>query len=133
MVARYGWILQERLTRKDQKISENFFARGDGTRAYYFSEHSLLDLFEGQGFTCKAVKVHCRQIENRSRALVMNRRWIQGEFCLLQSDLKSKHEENGVEAENDIDLSEGVAALFEPNLSLEVGCISIDNNSGIKK
>jgi hypothetical protein len=31
MVARYGWILQERLTRKDQKISENFFARGDGT------------------------------------------------------------------------------------------------------
>jgi hypothetical protein len=35
--------------------------------------------------------------------------------------LKSKHEENEVEAENDIDLSEGVAALFEPNLSLEVG------------
>lgn len=42
-------------------------------RAYYFSEHSLLDLFEGQGFTCKAVTVHCRQIENRSRSLVMNR------------------------------------------------------------
>lgn len=61
------------------------------------------------------------------------RRWIQGEFCLLHSDLKSKHEENGVEAENDIDLSEGVAALFEPNLSLEVGWISIDNNWGIKK
>jgi hypothetical protein len=42
--------------------------------------------------------------------------------------LKSKHEENGVEAENDIDLSEDVAALFEPNLSLEVGCISVDNS-----
>ncbi|CAK9274264.1 unnamed protein product [Sphagnum jensenii] len=120
-----GDLAQERLTRKDQKISENFFARGDGTRAYYFSEHSLLDLFEGQGFTCKAVTVHCRQIENRSRALVMNRRWIQGEFCLLHSDLKSKHEENGVEAENDIDLSEGVAALFEPNLSLEMKRIEV--------
>jgi hypothetical protein len=48
--------------------------------------------------------------------------------------LKSEHEENGVEAENDIDLrGEGVAALFEPDLSLEVGCISIGNNWGIKK
>jgi methyltransferase-like protein 6 len=26
-----GDLAQERLTRKDQKISENFFARGDGT------------------------------------------------------------------------------------------------------
>jgi hypothetical protein len=25
------FVLQERLTSKDQKISENFFARGDGT------------------------------------------------------------------------------------------------------
>ncbi|CAK9877686.1 unnamed protein product [Sphagnum jensenii] len=100
-------VLKERLTRKDQKISENFFARGDGTGSL------------ARRLQCIAVRL------NGSRALVMNRRWIQGEFCLLHSDLKSKHEENGVKAENDIDLSEGVAALFEPNLSLEMKRIEV--------
>lgn len=42
-------------------------------RAYYFSVDSLVDLLAEEGFRSKAVTVHCRQVENRSRALVMHR------------------------------------------------------------
>lgn len=32
-----------------------------------------MSLFEKEGILCKSVTVHCRQVENRSRSLVMNR------------------------------------------------------------
>ncbi|CAN6456163.1 unnamed protein product [Victoria cruziana] len=85
-----GDLAQERLTTKNQKISENFYVRGDGTRAFYFSEDFLLDLFKQNGFTCKEVTIHCKQVENRSRRIVMNRRWIQCDFCSV--DGSNSHE-----------------------------------------
>ncbi|XP_043722454.1 uncharacterized protein LOC122669689 [Telopea speciosissima] len=76
-----GDLAQERFACKDQKISENFFVRGDGTRAFYFSEEFLTRLFKETGFIAEELGVCCKQVENRSRELVMNRRWIQAVFC----------------------------------------------------
>ncbi|KAH9621388.1 hypothetical protein KSS87_005218 [Heliosperma pusillum] len=77
-----GDLAQERFICKDQKISENFYVRGDGTRAFYFSEEYLRKLFEETGFGTEEIGLCCKQVENRSQELIMNRRWIQGVFCL---------------------------------------------------
>ncbi|XP_058105966.1 uncharacterized protein LOC131249310 isoform X2 [Magnolia sinica] len=78
-----GDLAQERLTCKDQKISDNFYVRGDGTRAFYFSEDFLTSLFKSNGFDVEEIGICCKQVENRSRELVMNRRWIQAVFRSL--------------------------------------------------
>ncbi|KAB1215753.1 tRNA(Thr) (cytosine(32)-N(3))-methyltransferase [Morella rubra] len=75
-----GDLAQERLTCKDQKISENFYVRGDGTRAFYFSDEFLRSLFEENGYDVEELGFCCKQVENRLRELVMNRRWIQAVF-----------------------------------------------------
>ncbi|XP_023633192.1 uncharacterized methyltransferase C3H7.11 isoform X2 [Capsella rubella] len=75
-----GDLAQERFSGKDQKISENFYVRGDGTRAFYFSNEFLETLFSEQGFEVEELDVCCKQVENRSRELVMNRRWVQATF-----------------------------------------------------
>ena len=36
--------------KKGHKISDNFYVRHDGTRAYYFSEEKLQELAEAAGF-----------------------------------------------------------------------------------
>ncbi|XP_059455548.1 uncharacterized protein LOC132185777 isoform X2 [Corylus avellana] len=77
-----GDLAQERFTSKDQKISENFYVRGDGTRAFYFSNMFLTSLFEENGFVIEELGLCCKQVENRLRELVMNRRWIQAVFRL---------------------------------------------------
>ncbi|KAF8388787.1 hypothetical protein HHK36_025467 [Tetracentron sinense] len=76
-----GDLAQERFICKDQKISNNFYVRGDGTRAFYFSEKFLTSLFKESGFDIEELGLCCKQVENRSRELVMNRRWIQAVFC----------------------------------------------------
>lgn len=68
-----GDLAQERFSSKDQKISENFYVRGDGTRAFYFTEQFLTALFEENGFHTGELGFCCKQVENRSRELVMNR------------------------------------------------------------
>ncbi|KAG0559842.1 hypothetical protein KC19_10G133200 [Ceratodon purpureus] len=130
-----GDLAQKRLTEKDQKISENFFARGDGTRAYYFSEDSLVSLFEREGMTCQSVTVHCRQVENRSRALLMNRRWIQGEFFLpVNGEIETQDVQEAAEvstlAQESLayDSSEGFAALFSATPTAEVTRIKVGNH-----
>ncbi|ONL93558.1 S-adenosyl-L-methionine-dependent methyltransferase superfamily protein [Zea mays] len=78
----FGDLAQERLMSKGQQISENFYVRGDGTRAYYFSNEYLVDLFSKCGLTLEEICVHNKQVENRSLELVMNRNWIQATFTL---------------------------------------------------
>ncbi|KAL3655721.1 hypothetical protein CASFOL_000117 [Castilleja foliolosa] len=75
-----GDLAQERFTGKEQKISENFYVRGDGTRAFYFSDDFLRNLFEENGFVMEEHILCCKQVENRSREIAMNRRWVQAVF-----------------------------------------------------
>ncbi|XP_019085143.1 PREDICTED: uncharacterized methyltransferase C3H7.11-like isoform X2 [Camelina sativa] len=123
-----GDLAQERFSGKDQKISENFYVRGDGTRAFYFSNEFLETLFSEQGFEVEELDVCCKQVENRSRELVMNRRWVQATFRLSNdkknptkldqseqqqsnnNQLKSEEQERKEIVDNtDIDISDGLA------------------------
>ncbi|KAH1212409.1 hypothetical protein AAZX31_14G097100 [Glycine max] len=124
-----GDLAQERFSSKDQKISDNFYVRGDGTRAYYFSNEFLTNLFKENGFDVHKHHVYCKQVENRSRELIMNRRWVQAVFRVSDSSNSSScigAEANHLDSGNDnkeikknslngglndsaVDLSEGVA------------------------
>ncbi|XP_068650237.1 tRNA N(3)-methylcytidine methyltransferase trm141-like [Aristolochia californica] len=78
-----GDFAQVMLSSKNQMISKNFYVRGDGTCVFYFSEASLLNLFKNVGFGAVEVGICSKQIENRSKKVLMDRRWIQAEFCNL--------------------------------------------------
>ncbi|CAI5473004.1 unnamed protein product [Closterium sp. Yama58-4] len=69
-----GDLAQERLRRKEQRIADNFYVRGDGTRAYYFTEAALGELFEGAGMQCVHMGVCERTVTNRARQIDMHRR-----------------------------------------------------------
>ncbi|CAA7036869.1 unnamed protein product [Microthlaspi erraticum] len=117
-----GDLAQERFSGKDQKISENFYVRGDGTRAFYFSNEFLESLFSQHGFEVEELDVCCKQVENRSRELVMNRRWVQATFRLSNnSKLDQSEHQNNIQPKSDdgqtkeivdnsdIDISDGLA------------------------
>ncbi|KAF0927904.1 hypothetical protein E2562_036881 [Oryza meyeriana var. granulata] len=133
----FGDLAQERLMSKGQQISENFYVRGDGTRAYYFSNEYLVDLFSTCGFTVEEICVHNKQVENRSLELVMNRNWIQATFILGSADLQGsngQHDPNACEDKEDkltanapqkknineeIDLSEDFNNMFGTSHNLD--------------
>eukprot|EP00250_Pteridium_aquilinum_P035714 c9855_g1_i1 orf=108-1802(+) len=126
-----GDLAQERLSNKVQKISQNFYVRGDGTRAYYFTEPGLIDLFKAEGYSCVTVKIYEKTVENRAREITMDRRWIQGVFS-LENDLnvednKLRFSRLSVGSE-DIDLSEGVALNMFGAPGLEVMPVAIDRH-----
>ncbi|KAK6161986.1 hypothetical protein DH2020_001827 [Rehmannia glutinosa] len=117
-----GDLAQERFTGKEQKISENFYVRGDGTRAFYFSDGFLRNLFEENGFILEEHVLCCKQVENRSREIVMNRRWVQAVFQAADTNSISGavtenepvHLQGNCEIRKDdvnveIDMSEGMA------------------------
>ncbi|XP_051151498.1 uncharacterized protein LOC127265642 [Andrographis paniculata] len=118
-----GDLAQERFTGKEQKISENFYVRGDGTRAFYFSDEFLENLFKENGFNMKEHFLCCKQVENRSREIIMNRRWVQAVFLLAGNDSLSiiateneiihsqgdDHGKKDILPESEIDMSEGMA------------------------
>ncbi|KAL6534021.1 hypothetical protein OROHE_013854 [Orobanche hederae] len=119
-----GDLAQERFTGKEQKISENFYARGDGTRAFYFSDEFLRNLFDENGFVMEEHVLCCKQVENRSKEIVMNRRWVQAVFrevntntissAMSENELKHAQEDSRKMTKDDvngfeIDMSEGMA------------------------
>ncbi|XP_078427730.1 S-adenosyl-L-methionine-dependent methyltransferases superfamily protein [Wolffia australiana] len=119
-----GDLAQERLTSKEQQISENFYVRGDGTRAFYFSNDFLADLFVNNGFRTLDINICHKQIHNRSLELVMNRRWIQAVFLanadeapLLQEekrdDCRDDHCKIKAENTDDFDISDTMSAMFD--------------------
>lgn len=118
-----GDLAQERLNDKDQRISENFYVRGDGTRAYYFSNDFLTGLFKENGFETEELGVCCKQVENRSRDLVMNRRWVQAVFRV--SDGSNNTLETSIK-DSEIDMSESIAidmfgvSITEENETIEI-------------
>jgi len=102
-------------------------------RAFYFSNEFLETLFSEQGFEVEELDVCCKQVENRSRELVMNRRWVQATFrrsngnknpcdsltpakldiSEQQHSIQSKSEEQErkeiIDNNTDIDISDGLA------------------------
>ncbi|KAF5745532.1 hypothetical protein HS088_TW07G01123 [Tripterygium wilfordii] len=75
-----GDFAQVKLQDRKQMINENFYVRGDGTCSFYFSESFLSTLFSNAGFNAIDINVYCKRIENRSRLITMDRRWIRATF-----------------------------------------------------
>ncbi|KAK0596562.1 hypothetical protein LWI29_016801 [Acer saccharum] len=75
-----GDFAQVKLHNRNQMIGDGFYVRGDGTCSFYFSEDFLSSLFLEAGFNTVDISVYSRQIENRSRNITMDRRWIRGIF-----------------------------------------------------
>ena len=77
-----GDLAQERFAAKQgQKLAENFYVRGDGTRAFYFSPTHLKALFADAGMELEALDVYERAITNRGQNVKMDRRWVQASFA----------------------------------------------------
>lgn len=62
------------------KLGENFYVRQDGTRAYYFSEEHLSQLFLRAGFSVESVGYVTRQTINKKEGLCVPRVFVQGKF-----------------------------------------------------
>ncbi|KAF8035968.1 hypothetical protein BT93_C1863 [Corymbia citriodora subsp. variegata] len=120
-------VTMERLTCKDQMISENFYVRGDGTRAFYFSNEFLASLFKDNGFNVKEIGLCCKQVENRSRELVMNRRWIQAVFC--PSDAEDLSSSNHASTEVDLPSQENTESSISLKASKEP--VEVDMSEGV--
>jgi SAM-dependent methyltransferase len=71
-------------TRQGNKISEDFYVRGDGTRAKFFTEKELRDIWERRNkFGSTEIIIHNKKIVNRKTGVEMKRLWIQGKWTKL--------------------------------------------------
>lgn len=62
------------------KISENFYARQDGTRAYYFTTGLINDLVSSAGFRVISNEYVLRETVNKKEGLSVPRVFVQGKF-----------------------------------------------------
>jgi tRNAThr (cytosine32-N3)-methyltransferase len=68
-------------TRQGNRLSEDFYVRGDGTRAKFFTEEELKAIWERNGkFRTEEFVLHTKKIVNRKTGVEMKRVWIQAKW-----------------------------------------------------
>jgi SAM-dependent methyltransferase len=70
--------------RQGNRISDDFYVRGDGTRAKFFTEDELKTIWERDGrFRTEEIVFHTKKIVNRKTGVEMKRVWIQAKWIRL--------------------------------------------------
>eukprot|EP01105_Mastigella_eilhardi_P008854 TRINITY_DN2121_c0_g1_i2.p2 TRINITY_DN2121_c0_g1~~TRINITY_DN2121_c0_g1_i2.p2 ORF type:complete len:108 (-),score=35.82 TRINITY_DN2121_c0_g1_i2:224-547(-) len=61
----------------ERKLGPDFYARPDGTRAYFFSETFVTKLFTEAGFAVRQCQLMHITVVNHKEQLEMHRVWVQ--------------------------------------------------------
>jgi SAM-dependent methyltransferase len=70
--------------RQGNKISDDFYVRGDGTRAKFFTENELRTIWEkDQRFKTDQMVLHTKKFVNRRTSVEMKRVWIQAKWIRI--------------------------------------------------
>ena len=66
--------------KNNRYLAENFYARGDGTQVYFFSQEEFRAMMARAGMDGKQCRFDKRLIVNRARKVTMHRVWLQCKF-----------------------------------------------------